>query len=81
VSLEKGRIEIIVELSRISVNDATTEPCFCDFHDNIAFAAIEKGAPNFDKLNEEMKFVYAYKALIFEYYKLCIFLKFVLEKI
>lgn len=69
VPLDKGRVELIVELSRTSVNDATTETCFCDVHDNIAFAAIEKGAPDFDETNEEMKFVYAYKAFIFEYYK------------
>jgi hypothetical protein len=58
-------------MSRTSANDATTETCFCDLHDNIAFAAIEKGAPDFDETNEEMNFVYAYKAFIFEYYKQC----------
>lgn len=69
VPLDNGKIEVIVELSRTSANDATTETCFCDLHDNIVFAAIEKGAPDFDESNEEMKFVYAYKAFIFEYYK------------
>jgi hypothetical protein len=69
VPLNNGKTEIIVELSRTSANDATTETCFCDLHDNIVFAAIEKGAPDFDESNEEMKFVYAYKAFIFEYYK------------
>ncbi|QHI73609.1 hypothetical protein [Aminipila terrae] len=39
-------------------------------HDDIVFAAIEKGTPAFDESNEEMKFVYAYKAFFFEYYKL-----------
>jgi len=71
IPLDKGKTEIIVEISRTSVNDATTETCFCDLHDNIAFAAIEKGAPDFDESNEEMKFIYAYKAFIFEYYKQC----------
>lgn len=61
--------EVIVEISRTSANDATTETCFCDLHDNIAFAVIEKGAPDFVETNDEMKFVYAYKAFIFEYYK------------
>lgn len=56
-------------MSKTSANNATTETCFCDLHDNIVFAAIEKGAPDFDEFNEEMKFVYAYKAFIFEYYK------------
>ncbi|MGE9975331.1 YecA family protein [Coprococcus catus] len=66
--LENGEVIPYVEVSRISANDATTETCFCDLHDNIAFAAIEKGAPDFDN-SIEMQFVYAYKAFIFEYYK------------
>ncbi len=69
IPLENGEVVPIIEVSKISANDATTETCFCDVHDNIAFAAIEKGAPDFDETNEEMKFVYAYKAFIFEYYK------------
>lgn len=60
---------VLMLFNKTSANKATTETCFCDRHDNIAFAAIEKGAPDFDKSNEEMKFVYAYKAFIFEYYK------------
>lgn len=69
IPMEKGEPAIIVQMSKTSANDATTETCFCDLHDNIVFAAIEKGAPDFDELNEEMKFIYAYKAFIFEYYK------------
>lgn len=68
VPLENGDVIPFVEISRTSANDATTETCFCDRHDNIAFATIEKGAPDFDNSNE-MQFVYAYKAFIFEYYK------------
>lgn len=67
--LENGEIMPVVEISKTSANDATTETCFCDYHDNVAFAAIEKGAPDFDEENEEMKFIYAYKAFVFEYYK------------
>lgn len=67
--MENGKHAVIVEMSKTSANDATTETCFCDLHDNIVFAPIEKGAPDFDESNEEMKFVYAYKAFIFEYYK------------
>lgn len=70
IPLENGETIPIVEISKISANDATTETCFCDYHDNVAFAAIEKGALDFDSNSEEMKFVYAYKAFIFEYYKL-----------
>ncbi len=69
VPLDTGEIVPMVEISRTSANDATTEACFCDLHDNIAFAVIEKGAPDFDESREDMKFVYAYKAFIFEYYK------------
>lgn len=69
VSLNTGEITPVVEISRTSANDATTETCFCDLHDNIIFAVIEKGAPDFDESREDMKFVYAYKAFIFEYYK------------
>lgn len=69
IPLDNGEVVPLVELSKESANDATTETCFCDYHDNIAFAIIEKGAPDFDETSEAMKFVYAYKAFIFEYYK------------
>lgn len=69
IPMPDGEVIPIVELSKTSANDATTETCFCDLHDNIAFAVIEKGAPDFDETSEEMKFIYAYKAFIFEYYK------------
>lgn len=69
IEINDGRTEPFAFMKRTSANDATTETCFCDLHDNIAFAAIEKGAPDFDLNSEEMKFVYAYKAFIFEYYK------------
>lgn len=69
IPMEKGEIIPYVGISKTSANKATVETCFCDYHDNVAFAAIEKGAPAFDDSNDEMKFVYAYKAFIFEYYK------------
>lgn len=69
ISLENDEVVPIVEINKVSANYATTETCFCDYHDNIVFAVIEKDAPDFDETNEEMKFVYAYKAFIFEYYK------------
>ncbi len=69
IPMEKGDPAVIIPISKTSANDATTETCFCDLHDNIVFAAIEKGAPDFDEFNEKMKFVYAYKAFVFEYYK------------
>lgn len=69
LELEDGEVIPIIEVQKIGVNHATTETCFCDLHDDIAFATIEKGSPNFDETNEEMKFIYAYKAFIFEYYK------------
>ena len=67
--INAGQIEPLVFMKKVSANDATTETCFCDLHDNVVFAAIEKGAPDFDISSDEMKFVYAYKAFIFEYYK------------
>lgn len=60
---------MIVPFSKVSGNKATTQNCFCDFHDTEVFKVIEAGAPDFDINNEEMKFVYAYKAFIFEYAK------------
>ncbi len=69
IQLENGETVPFVEVARVSANDATTETCFCDYHDNVVFAVIEKGAPLFDDNNSEMKFVYSYKAFIFEYYK------------
>ena len=56
-------------IDRVGVNHATTETCFCDIHDDEVFAPIEKGAPAFDKDSDEHKYIYAYKAFIFEYYK------------
>ena len=69
IPIKNDEPAILVQIAKVSANKATTETCFCDLHDNIAFAAIEKGAPDFDENNEEMKFIYAYKAFIFEYYK------------
>lgn len=69
VLLNTGEVVPVIEISKTSANNATTETCFCDVHDNIAFAVIEKGAPDFEESREDMKFVYAYKAFIFEYYK------------
>lgn len=68
VPLDTGETIPIVNIRKVSANAATTLNCFCDYHDNVAFANIEKGAPNFDN-TETMNFTYAYKAFIFEYYK------------
>ena len=60
---------LIVPFTRVSGNKATTQSCFCDVHDTQAFKVIEAGSPDFDANNDEMKFVYAYKAFVFEYAK------------
>lgn len=60
---------VIVPFSKVSGNKATTQSCFCDLHDTELFKPIEAGAPDFDPHNKEMKFVYAYKAFVFEYAK------------
>ena len=49
------RTIFVVQSSRRDANNTTTETCLCDYHDNIAFTAIEKGAPDFDESNEGMK--------------------------
>lgn len=59
----------ILPFERVSGNKATTQSCFCDKHDTELFRPIEAGAPDFDPNSEEMKFIYAYKAFIFEYSK------------
>lgn len=59
----------IIPFSRKGRNKATTQNCFCDYHDTVVFRPIEAGAPSFDPANEEMTFIYAYKAFIFEYSK------------
>ena len=69
VPLDTGEVVPIVQVSRVGVNNATTETCFCDLHDSTVFSIIEKGAPDFDNSRRDMEFVYAYKAFIFEYYK------------
>ena len=60
---------VLVPFSKVSGNKATTQSCFCDLHDTELFKPIEAGSPDFDPNNERMKFVYAYKAFIFEYAK------------
>lgn len=60
---------VITPFSKVSGNKATTQSCFCDLHDTELFRSIEAGAPDFNPNDEQMKFVYAYKAFIFEYAK------------
>lgn len=69
VPIENEEPEIITLVDYVGVNHATTSTCFCDVHDDEVFAPIEKNAQPFDESNEEHKFLYAYKAFIFEYYK------------
>lgn len=69
IPIENEEPEIITLMDKIGVNHATTATCFCDVHDDEAFAPIEKGAPDFEPDNDEHKYIYAYKAFIFEYYK------------
>lgn len=69
IPIEHEEPEIIKLIDKVGVNHATTSTCFCDIHDDEVFAPIEKNAQPFDKNNEEHKFLYAYKAFIFEYYK------------
>lgn len=59
IPTEKGEIETLTLLDKVGVNRATTATCFCDIHDDEVFAAIEKGAPAFDKGNDEHMIVSA----------------------
>lgn len=61
--------DVIIPFTKLSRNKATTLGCFCDLHDDTVFTPIEKNAPSFDPTNDQMKFLYAYKAFIFEYAK------------
>ena len=56
IPIENEEPEVLTMIDRVGVNHAT-------------FAPIEKGAPAFDKDSDEHKYIYAYKAFIFEYYK------------
>jgi hypothetical protein len=69
IPIEHEDPEIIKLIDKVGVNHATISTCFCDVHDDEVFALIEKNVQPFDKNNEEHKFLYAYKAFIFEYYK------------
>lgn len=69
IPIEDEEPEIITLIDRVGVNHATTATCFCDVHDEEVFAPIEKGSPVFNKDSDEHKYLYAYKAFIFEYYK------------
>lgn len=69
IPVENNEIEVLTLIDYVGVNHATTFNCFCDVHDDEVFAPIEKGAQNFDIDNEEHKYLYAYKAFVFEYYK------------
>lgn len=55
IPMPDGEVIPIVEMSKTSANDATTETCFCDYHDNVVFAVIEKGAPDYDMDGKKIK--------------------------
>lgn len=69
IPIKNEEPEVLTKIDRVGVKHATTATCFCDIHDDEVFAPIEKGAPAFDKESDEHKYIYAYKAFIFEYYK------------
>lgn len=56
-------------MESVGVNKATTQTCFCNFHDSTLFAPIESNPNGFQKTDLEQLFIYAYKAFAFEYYK------------
>lgn len=66
---EWDNLIVLSDIKKVGVNKATTETCFCDYHDSIIFAPIERGAPDFNGSDQHF-FLYAYRAFIFEYYKM-----------
>lgn len=68
VPLLDGSCATIHEIKKTGVNIATTETCFCEYHDSVVFAPIEKDSPDYNG-SLQMQFLYAYKTFIFEYYK------------
>jgi hypothetical protein len=75
INYSKSDIDIIFEIDKVSVNQATTSTCFCNRHDDLVFADIEKPGCDFDPGNDKQKFIFAYKAFIFEYYRHLIAIK------
>jgi hypothetical protein len=69
IPIENKETDTVFMFDKVGVNKATTYSCFCDYHDNVAFADIEKPLGDLDVNNDKQKYLYAYKAFIFEYYK------------
>lgn len=55
-------------LSDVSINKATKATCFCKTHDDTLFAKIEKSQYDLQTLDDEQKFLFAYKTFSFELY-------------
>lgn len=69
IDVGRNEKEVIYLFDKESVNKATAYDSFCKEHDDKVFAPIEKQGCDFNKDNDEQKYIYAYKAFIFEYYK------------
>lgn len=66
--IKKGQPEPFYFLTEISISTATTATCFCKTHDDKLFAKIEKKQFDLQTLDNEQRFLFAYKTFSFELY-------------
>lgn len=68
LEIKKGIPEPFYFLEEMKIKDVTVATCFCKTHDNEVFEKIEKAQYPLTNLNDEQKFLFAYKTFSFEYY-------------
>lgn len=68
LEIKKGQPEPFYFLTEVSISTATTATCFCKTHDDKLFAKIEKRQFDLQTLNDEQRFLFAYKTFSFELY-------------
>lgn len=68
LEIKKGSPEPFYFLEEMKIKDVTVATCFCKTHDNEVFEKIEKAQYPLINLNDEQKFLFAYKTFSFEYY-------------
>tara|TARA_Y100001933_G_C18965293_1_gene550025 strand:+ start:229 stop:1275 length:1047 start_codon:yes stop_codon:yes gene_type:complete len=69
LAIENGVEEPFYFLEEVNIKKATVHTCFCGKHDDQLFQKIEKASYSFDDMTEEQKFLFAFRAFAFEYYK------------
>ncbi len=69
IEVEKDKPEPFYFLEEVKIKDATVATCFCREHDDAIFSKIEKSQYTLKNLDDEQKFLFAYKTFSFEFYK------------